>query len=209
MRLGGGLSEQVLQAPGRGSEMEAKKEKGAEFDPGSFIDSWIGCWKEVILRPQEFFDLMLTDGGYRNPLFFALISWVIGGVLSGAVRVRPASIVLFPVAALVGLLIVSAILYLSATLIVRGTGSFEGTFRVGAYASALSVFTWVPIVGPLIGIYGIYLMVVGIERVHNLTTREAVIVVVLPIIVLLLVFALLALAVGMGAFMFMGLFGPR
>lgn len=189
--------------------MEVKKEKRAEFDPGSFIDSWIGCWKEVILRPKEFFDLMPTDGGYRNPLFFALISWVIGGVLSAAVRIRPTSIVLFPIAALVGLLILSTILYLSATLVVRGTGSFEGTFRVGAYASALNVLTWVPIVGPLIGIYGIYLMVVGIERVHNLTTREAVIAVVLPIIVLLLLFALLALAVGMGAFMFMGIFGPR
>lgn len=189
--------------------MGVKKEKGAEFDPGSFIDSWVGCWKEVILRPREFFDVMPTDGGYRNPLFFALICWVIGGILSAAVRVRPASIVLFPAAAFVGLLIVSVILYISATLIVKGTGSFEATFRVGAYASALNVLTWVPVFGPLIGIYGVYLLVVGVERVHKLSIREAVIAVILPVIVLLLLFALLALAVGMGAFMFMGMFGPR
>jgi len=189
--------------------MEVKKVKGAEFDPGNFIESWIGCWKEVILRPKEFFDVMPTDGGYRNPLFFALVCWVIGGILSAAVRVAPASIILFPIAALVGLFIMSVILYLSATLIVKGTGSFEGTFRVGSYTSVLSVLTWIPIIGPLIGLYGIYLLVVGIERVHKLTTREAIIAVILPIIVLTLLFGLIALAVGMGAFMFMGMFGPR
>lgn len=189
--------------------MEVKKVKGAEFDPGNFIESWIGCWKEVILRPKEFFDIMPTDGGYRNPLFFALVCWVIGGILSAAVKTAPASIILFPIAALVGLLIISVILYLSATLIVKGTGSFEGTFRVGSYTSALSVLTWIPIIGPFIGIYGIYLLVVGMERVHKLTTREAIIAVILPIIVLALFFGLVALAVGMGAFMFMGMFGPR
>ena len=191
------------------SKMEVKKARGAEFDPGNFINSWIGCWKEVILRPKEFFDVMPTDGGYSNPLFFALVCWVIGGILTAVVRISPASIILFPISALVGLLIVSVILYLSATLIVKGAGTFEGTFRVGSYTSALSVLTWIPIIGPLIGIYGIYLLVVGIERVHKLTTREAVIAVILPVIVLLLLFALMALAVGMGAFMFMGMFGPR
>ena len=186
--------------------MEVQKVKGAEFDPGNFIESWIGCWKEVILRPKEFFDVMPTDGGYRNPLFFALVCWVIGGILSAVVRTAPASIVLVPIGAVIGLLIWSIILYLSATLIVKGNGSFEGTFRVGSYASALSVLTWIPIIGPLIGLYGIYLLVVGIERVHKLTTREAIIAVILPIIILTLLFGLI---VGMGAFMFMGMFGPR
>lgn len=193
----------------RRNKMEVKRGKEAEFDPGNFIESWIRCWKEVILRPKEFFDVMPTDGGYKNPLFFALVCWVIGGILSAAVRVTPASIILFPIAAFIGLLIVSVVLYLSATLIVKGAGSFEGTFRVGSYASALSVLTWIPIIGPLIGIYGIYLLVVGMERVHKLTTREAVIAVILPIIILVLLFGLMALAVGMGAFMFMGMFGPR
>lgn len=186
--------------------MEVKKVKGTEFDPGNFIESWIGCWKEVILRPKEFFDVMPTDGGYRTPLFFALICWVIGGILSAAVRAAPANIIVFPITAFIGLFIMSIALHLSATFIVKGTGSFEGTFRVGSYTSALSVLTWIPIIGPLIGLYGIYLLVVGIERVHKLTTREAIIAVILPIIILTLLFGLI---VGMGAFMFMGMFGPR
>ncbi len=189
--------------------MEVKKVKGGEFDPGNFVQSWIGCWKEVVLRPRQFFDIMPTDGGYGNPLFFALICWVIGGILSAVVRTAPANIILLPIASFIGLFIMSGSLYLSATLIVKCTGIFEGTFRVGAYIAALSVLTWVPIIGPLIGIYGIYLLVVGIERVHKLTTRGAVIAVILPIIVLVLLFGLMALAVGMGAFMFMGVFGPR
>ncbi len=189
--------------------MEVKKVEGAEFDPGNFVQSWIRCWKEVVLRPKKFFDVMPTDGGYRNPLFFALVCWVIGGILNAAVRTAPANIILLPITSFIGLFIMSAILYLSATLIVKGTGSFEGTFRVGSYIAALSVLTWVPIIGPLIGIYGIYLLVVGIERVHKLTTRQTVIAVIVPIIVFVLIFGLITLAVGMGMFVFMGMFGPR
>ena len=188
--------------------MEVKKVEGAEFDPGNFVQSWIRCWKGVVLRPKEFFDVMPTDGGYNNPLFFALVCWVIGGILS-AVVTTAANIILLPITSFIGLFIMSAILYLSATLIVKGTGSFEGTFRVGSYIGALSVLTWVPIIGSLIGIYGIYLLVVGIKRVHKLTTRQAVIAVIVPIIVLVLIFGLIALAVGMGMFVFTGMFGPR
>ncbi len=92
--------------------MEVKKVKGGEFDPGNFVQSWIRCWKEVVLRPRQFFDIMPTDGGYRNPLFFALICWVIGGILSAVVRTAPANIILLPITSFIGLFIMSAILHL-------------------------------------------------------------------------------------------------
>jgi hypothetical protein len=52
-----------------------------------------------------------------------------------------------------------------------------------------------PIVGPLLALYGVYLSIVGIREVHQATTGKAALVVLLPFGVVLLV----ALVVLLGA----------
>ena len=68
------------------------------------------------------------------------------------------------------------------------------TFRVAAYTSVTSLVSWIPFVGGLLALYGIYLGVVGIREMHDTTTRKALVVVVLPVIVIV-VLALLGLLV--------------
>ena len=75
----------------------------------------------------------------------------------------------------------------------RNSG-FETTFRVASYTQVTSLVNWIPVVGPLLALYGIYLSIVGIREMHGTTTGKAALVVLIPFIVALLL-ALLALAV--------------
>jgi hypothetical protein len=83
----------------------------------------------------------------------------------------------------------------------RNSG-FEATFRVGAYAAVTSLVSWIPFIGGILALYGIYLGIVGIREMHNTTTGKAALVVLIPVaIIFLLVLALIALV---GAFLFFG-----
>ena len=60
--------------------------------------------------------------------------------------------------------------------------------------------SWIPIIGGLLGLYAIYLAVVGIREMHGTTTGKALVVVLLPVIVIV-VLAVLGLLVA-GAIFF-------
>ena len=64
----------------------------------------------------------------------------------------------------------------------EGKAGFEPTFRVVAYATAPLVFSWVPLVGTVAGLYAAYLMMRGLERVQVMDTTRAVLTVVLGVV---------------------------
>jgi len=69
-----------------------------------------------------------------------------------------------------------------------GRAGFEATFRVVAYAAAPTVLAWLPWIGVLAVVYGVYLTVVGLERVHGFDTTRAVLTVGIGLAVMWLVF---------------------
>ena len=115
----------------------------------------------------------------------ALISF---GSLFGAV-------IAAPILGIVGIFIGGLILHICFK-IVGGSGSYEGTVRTVSYASAISVVSWIPLVGWILGLYVIYLNIVGGTFVHNLTMGKSAIAVFIPIIILtilgVLLFAMVA-----------------
>jgi hypothetical protein len=101
----------------------------------------------------------------------------------------------------IGVFVVAGIAHLLVRLVVGANNAgFGATFRVAAYTSVTSLVSWIPFVGGLLALYGIYLSVVGIREMHNTTTGKALVVVVLPAIVIV-VLALLGLLVA-GAIFF-------
>jgi hypothetical protein len=76
----------------------------------------------------------------------------------------------------------------------RSSG-FEATFRVVAYSAVTSLVSWIPYIGGLLSLYGIYLGIVGIREVHNTTTGRAALVVLIPAAVIILLALLLFSAV--------------
>jgi hypothetical protein len=65
-----------------------------------------------------------------------------------------------------------------------GTGDYEATFRAVAYASAPVALIWIPFIRPLVGLYVLFLVIVGLERMHAFDATKAVLTVLLSALVL-------------------------
>jgi hypothetical protein len=200
------------EGPSPGPSRSAAATEFRYTDP---VQTFIATVQAVVLRPVDFFRGILKQGAFFNPLIFAIICYEVAAIVGGLLRLVGigatnqgfggfiASIVLAPIFAAIGLFIGAGILHLLVMLIVGSRNSgFEATFRVGAYAAVTSLVSWIPFIGGILALYGIYLGIVGIREMHNTTTGKAALVVLIPVaIIFLLVLALIALV---GAFLFFG-----
>jgi hypothetical protein len=200
----GGSSSGPSSPPPRTSGVAA----GGEFNYTDPVQSFISTVRRVVLQPVDFYRGILRRGDFLNPLIFAIICYEVYSILSGILALAGigqqtfagfiVSLILAPIFAAIGLFIAAGILHLLVMLIVgSGNSGFEATFRVGAYAAVTSLVSWIPIIGWIASLYGIYLGIVGIREVHATTTGRAALVVLIPAaVVLLLVF----LVIGAAAF---------
>ena len=204
--------------------MGIRRTSGGDYDLSNPVESFADVVRRVVLQPVGFFAGLPRRGSLLNPLVFALIcteiAAIVGGILSlagvGGAFVTGygfqvpenqglgefiGSVVFAPVGSAIGVFVVAGIAHLLVRLVVGATNAgFGATFRVAAYTSVTSLVSWIPFVGGLLALYGIYLSVVGIREMHNTTTGKALVVVVLPVIVIV-VLALLGLLVA-GAIFF-------
>ena len=204
---GAGDSGGPSAGPG-GAPRGAQSAAAAEFRYTDPVQTFIATVQAVVLRPVDFFRGILRQGDLINPLIFALICYEVAAILGGLLRVVGigatnqgfgeflVSIILAPIFAAIGLFIGAGILHLLVMLIVGSRNSgFEATLRVVAYSAVTSLVSWIPYVGGLLSLYGIYLGIVGIREMHNTTTGKAALVVLIPAaIVLLLVFFVIGAA---------------
>ena len=77
---------------------------------------------------------------------------------------------------------------------------FGSTFRVASYTQVTSLVNWIPIVGPLLALYRLYLSIVGIKEMHSTTMGEAALVILIPFVVALLVALVVLAAAGFALF---------
>jgi hypothetical protein len=171
---------------------------GGEFNYQDPVQSFINTAQRVALQPVDFFRGIPRRGDLLNPLIFAVICYEIFTILSGIFALAGiggrqgiggfiVSLILAPIGAVIGLFIAAGILHLLVMLIVgSGNSGFEATLRVGAYASVVNLVSWVPFIGWIASLYGIYLGIVGIREVHSTTTGKAALVVLIPAVVVLL-----------------------
>jgi hypothetical protein len=187
----------------------------AEFRYTDPVQTFIATVQAVVLRPVDFFSGILRQGDFINPLIFAIICYEVAAILGGLLRLVGigatnqgfggfiGSIIFAPIVAAIGLFIGAGILHLLVMLIVGSRNSgFEATFRVVAYSAVTSFVSWIPFIGGILSLYGIYLGIVGIREVHDTTTGRAALVVLIPAAVLFLI--ALALVALVGAFLFFG-----
>ena len=154
-----------------------------EFQTENFFESFIGVWKRVTTEPRRFFEEMPVSGGLQNPLLFllaCLATCALGFLIVGPRSLALWIIVIGLVRAFVGALV----LMLIARQMFGGVGDYEATFRGVAYASAPVALLWIPFIRPLIGVYALFLVILGLERVHAFDTVKAALTVLLSAIVL-------------------------
>ena len=195
---------------------------GGEYDCSNPINSFIDVVWRIVLQPVRFFAGVPRSGSLLNPLVFALVCVVISAILSAilvfaGVQQNPGfnpnpqnaipsvftpgsallGIIFAPIGGAIGLFIVAAIQQLLVRLIVGESNSgFGATFRVASYTQVTSLVNWIPIVGPVVALYGLYLSVIGLREVHATTTGKAALVVLIPFAVVLVVVLIVVVAAG-------------
>ncbi len=189
------------------------------------MENFIDTWKKVITSPSEFYENMPKEGGFGEPLIFAAINFIVLGIGSAMVGIVLGSfgfallggdagatfvsmiinvisnVIFTPIFGIIWLFIVGAVLFILFK-IVGGSGSYEGTFRIVAYSSAVSLLAWIPIAGWLFGLYQIILNIIGGKYVHNLSTTRSAIAVLIPYILILGIVILIIGAAVIAAFVF-------
>jgi hypothetical protein len=199
---------------------------GREFELSDPVNSFLDVVRSVVLQPVRFFAGLPRSGALLNPLLFALICIMISAILSSVlvlagVQENPgfnpnpqnalpstfaptsavASIIFAPLGGTIGLFVVAAIQQLLVRLIVGANNSgFGATFRVASYTQVTSLVNWIPIAGPLVALYGLYLSIVGIREMHSTTTGKSALVILIPFAVGLLVALVVLAAAGIAFF---------
>ncbi|AKB16898.1 MULTISPECIES: YIP1 family protein [unclassified Methanosarcina] len=175
---------------------------------------YIETWKEVIQRPSEFYRKMPTTGGYNDPLTFAALSYLIYGLLTGLFNrgmmrgmygyggitefgfsTAIMTAIMAPIVGIISIFIGAAIFYVIYRVL-GGSGTYEGTVRFISYATAVMVVSWVPLIGWVFGLYGIYLYIVGGMVVHDVSMAKSAIAVLLPTVVIILLVIIMVVLVG-------------
>ncbi len=186
---------------------------GSEFNLADPAGSFVSTVQRVVTVPASFFGSLQRRGDFVSPLAFAVICFVIYGILRGifglllnnlGIGGLLSSIILTPIILTIFLFVWAAILHALVILFVKPSNSgFEATFRTAAYTFPLyGLVSWIPFVGWLVGLvailYSVYLNIVGIREMHSTTMGSAVLVVLIPVVVLTIVGACLAVIVVLG-----------
>jgi hypothetical protein len=168
-----------------------------------FIKAFLTTLREVLFSPTRFYRRMPTSRGFMNPMIFALILGVLGGVLGlfwqQAFFTRPEQFsgggpiilvgitIALPLFVLLALFLGTAITHLCLMVVGGNRRGFEATFRVIAYSWATQVFTVVPFVGGfIIPIYALALEIIGLRESHGIGSGRAALAALLPLIVIVI-----------------------
>lgn len=131
-------------------------------------NNFVNTWKDVVKHPNDFFRNMPVSGGYRDPLIFAIVNYIIAAILATVSSVMQTRIlaesevvpeimvsmsqgmgllnlVTAPILDVIGLFIGAAIFFVCFN-IMGGSGTYEGTVKIVAYTSIL------PVISGIIGI---------------------------------------------------------
>ncbi|MCG6944647.1 MAG: YIP1 family protein [Deltaproteobacteria bacterium] len=160
---------------------------------------FLGTAKAVLLGPRTFFPNIPLEGGLLGPYVFFLFCTGFSFLVSLGLTVAMSGSVspwhlLVMFAALWMPFISAAILNLLSTKLLRTAGTYEATFRVVCYASAVNLFAWIPVL-PLILLfqfYEIYLTALGLSFVHRISLGQALMVVIGTLLAVSVIVTMLA-----------------
>jgi len=188
--------------PRSGLPWDHRQERG-------FFNAFIETLVMVLTKPSEAFTVMKREGGFGEPLIYAIIGGWVGGVISflfslglhsvgffadrhnaftamaGMGIGSAAIVILLPVLIVICLFIGSAVVHLCLMIVGGANQSFETTFRVLAFSQgSTGPLQIIPICGGLIaGVWALVCNCIGLARAHETDTGRAVLAVFLPLIV--------------------------
>lgn len=187
-------------------EIAGPERDGPPWENPNAGDLFQRLWQTIlqgVKEPAELFENMRTSGGLLPPLmFYGLIvglALIVSLVLELPFQLMLGMsfgeqiigliifLVLLPVLLPIGLFISSGLTHLALMLFGAANHPFEATFRVNAYAyGSVGWSLAIPFCGSMIGFaWGIVLEIIGIARVQEVSTGQAVAAVLIPIAIVM------------------------
>jgi hypothetical protein len=188
-------------APRSGLPWDARASKG-------LFSAFIETLQMVLTRPGEAFTAMQREGGFGEPLLYAVIGGSFGAVFAFIYNFAFRSLALFPnrhnafenmiggvgliflliftpLLVVIGTFIWSAILHVCLMIVGGAKQSFETTFRVICFGGgSVNPLLVIPFCGGLVVlVWKIVLYTIGLARAHETDTGRALLAVLLPLIV--------------------------
>jgi hypothetical protein len=189
-----------------------------------FFNAFIETLQMVLTRPAEVFTVMKREGGFGEPLIYAVVGVGAGaivqfilsfalqslglfanhrnalGAMAGMGIGSIAFIIIIPFAIVIGLFIGAAIIHLFLMLVGGANQPFETTFRVLAFSQgSTGPLQMIPICGGVIaGVWALICNCIGLARAHETDTGRVVLAVVLAVVVCCGVPIVLGMIVGLG-----------
>jgi hypothetical protein len=155
--------------------------------PAAQAPGIVQAFVAVLTKPATFYASVRDVGGFGSPVVFALVLGLaagvinaaymvlglgaVGGVMGGAIGAAAGfgTLIMTPIFAVIGCFVGGAIVHV-VSLIAGGKGSYEQSVRVAAYAAAImpigALVSFVPALRFLPGLYGLYLVAVGLIAIH-------------------------------------------
>jgi len=153
---------------------ETRQEQAVEFEPQRLFDSFISVSRAIILQPRVFFKALPRQGSLKNPFFFLAICSFLASLF--VANIRRADYNLFFIlffANIASIFFESLVLHGLLSRAFKSAVHFSGTFRIIAYAGLTSIVSWIPMVGIFAYCYGLYLIFIGLQEMHELKPRQA------------------------------------
>lgn len=174
-----------------------------------FFAAFIETLQMVLTRPAEAFTVMRREGGFGEPLIYAVVGGSVGAIVAFlfsllfhsfgmfADQRNPLNamagmgigsigfIILVPLFIVIGLFIGAAVVHLCLMLVGGANQPFETTFRVLAFSQgSTGVLQLIPVCGGVIAcVWGIVVNCIGLARAHETDTGRAALAIFLPLIV--------------------------
>ena len=185
------------------SKAREKDAAAGEFEIDEPFASLLSTTRDVLFSPQRFFDELPPDGQLGAPVLYFLICSAITAVINVVASLTflavPAGIALATGSLDVGLLITILTIFVFASLVALPALFVEGffasvlilhalirliagrdqkglpaTLRVSCYAVGAPVaVAWIPLAGILAVFYCLYLQIIGLKRVHRISTARS------------------------------------
>jgi hypothetical protein len=137
---------------------------------------------------------------WTNSLLSALIAnipWLDG--LSADTTSSAAGLILIPLLTAIKVLFATVYFQTLLTLTRTSRQGIKATLGIVCYAESTAVFNLIPLIGSVVAVcWSLYLLAVGFNRVHRMSTFKALVIILLPLLILGF-FGILALALVAGA----------
>jgi len=162
----------------------------------NLLSDWLNSTKEIFKSAGDFFENEDRRNGFGHPLKFALLSFLLTGLLIGVREIAFGSVevvaLIIPLASniigsLIGLGAVAVIIHVLAMLL-GGENGFAQTLAALFYSTCVStiasIFLFIPLIGGVVnivlGVFAVYVQIKGLEEFQEMNTGRAATAVLLP-----------------------------